>query len=371
MAKNNIKSKKIGVITIMDYTNIGNRLQNYAMSFYLKNKFFCDVQVLTATLEVPYKNNRIRWLKEKIILFLCHFPFLFEKRYGVDTIRWSNFIRWNRNIPIKNIYGQHLIPKEIDEEFDFFVVGSDQVWNYSFSSDKFSDYFLNFASDSKKIAISASMGVDNIPDRWKNVYANNLKKFYRISVRENSSSMIIKNLINIDVPVFIDPVMLLSTDEWNKVAIKPRVDINCSYIIVYFLGEYTIYKSEIEKWANQNGYIIYNLLDREKAELYTSGPGEFLSLIANAKLVLTDSFHCTAFSIIYSVPFIVFPRTGMNCDMSSRLNTLLELFGFQNRWNKEVSKKDYLNCDFSKVPEIIKKEQNRVYDFICDFLMNK
>ena len=307
--------------------------------------------------------------KKRLFFFLCcRFSNIAAKRYGFDTIRWAKCRNWHEShIPTKNIYKHCLIPNSIDGEFDFFVVGSDQVWNYSFATDRFDDYFLKFTSPKKRIAFSASIGVEKLDSKWENVFCENLKKFNRISVREESARNIIEKLVFKEVQVFIDPVMLLSVDEWNKVSIKPKVRMDCPYILTYFLGDQAIKGSKIEIWAKENNYSIYNLLDKNSI-LYATGPGEFLSLIANANLVCTDSFHCTAFSIIYSIPFITFDRKGMMCDMSSRLKTLLKLFHFDHRWNTSVEEKDYLNCDFSHVQDILNKEHQRVFNYFKDII---
>ena len=63
-----------------------------------------------------------------------------------------------------------MIPRKVNHKYDLFFAGSDQIWNYHFSSNKFNDYFLKFASDTKKVALSASFGVEDIPDEWKQIY---------------------------------------------------------------------------------------------------------------------------------------------------------------------------------------------------------
>lgn len=359
------RKNQLGIVTIMDYGNYGNRLQNYAVVKYLMKTFECNVKVLLPTDELPYHNNDIvAWLKDKVVIFLGRWPKISKKRFGVDSVRWSNFIRWNRHIPIKVIYNHSLLPESLDCEYDYFVVGSDQVWNYTFSSDRLEDYFLSFAAPKKRIALAASIGIDSIKPEWVERYRLSLEKFHRISVREEQGAEIIWGLIQQQVPVLIDPVMLLDANEWKKVAKSPGVNIGVPYILTYFLGGHELVDEKIKAWAKRNGYIIYNLLDKNYPDLYVSGSGEFITLVANARLVCTDSFHCVAFSIIYSIPFIVFPRTGMNCEMSSRLNTLLKLFGLENRWNSRVKENEYLDCQFSQINDIIKREQRRVYHFL-------
>lgn len=354
-------AKKIGIITIMDYGNYGNRLQNYALTYYLQKNY--DLKVETLTLIPEYKRRNIFIdFKQNLIVFLCRFYNFSKKKFDIDTVRWANFSRWNKKIPIRKIYGKKQIPQSINNEYDYFIVGSDQVWNYTFSYNRFYDYFLCFATNDKKIALSASFGVDVIPMKWKSFMRKELLTFNKISVRETSGKKIIKDLIGADIDVLIDPTMLLNAKEWYKLAKKPQLNFNLPYILTCFIG-----KSErmfdIENWAREKGYQIFNLFDKSCYNLYITGPREYLYLIANAKLVCTDSFHSVVFSIIFSVPFIVFNRKGTQCDMSSRLHTLLNTFDFDNRWEFKVQKEDYLKCDFTRVDDILSKKQKQVQDF--------
>ena len=173
---------RIGIVTITDLTNYGNRLQNYAMYHLLKNKFSCEILSLTATKEKPYCNgNYIAWLKERIVGLFCWIPTWVEKRFGSQITRWENFRKWNKLIPSKIFYECAMIPEEIEKEFDYFVAGSDQIWNYNFVAEHFDDYFLKFVNKNKKFAVSASFGVESIPDEWKPTYIDALSKFSNIS----------------------------------------------------------------------------------------------------------------------------------------------------------------------------------------------
>ena len=359
---------KIGIITIMDYTNYGNRLQNYAVYHLLRDKYKCKVMTLNSLdLKPFYDGNIIAWFKDQIVKCMCIFPQVVEKRFGPKVTRWANFQKWSKKIPTRNYYKSKTLPRSLNDRYDYFFVGSDQVWNYQFSSSRFEDFFLFFADSQKKIAISASFGVTQIPHEWEKTYIEGLNDFSYISVREDAGQKIIKKLLGKDVPVLIDPVMMLSKEEWLKVAKKPRVDYSKRYVLKYFLGE----ENETEKidiWAEKNGYEVYELLNETIPELYSAGPGEFISLINHATLVCSDSFHCIAFSIIFSKPFIVYDRQGKDTGMSSRLDTLLNKFDFQNRWKYTMDEKDYLTCNYESVTEIMKMEQNKFYNYIFSIL---
>lgn len=355
---------KIGIVTITDLTNYGNRLQNYAMYHLLSKKFECEVVSLTSKRDRPYYNgNYIAWLKERIAGLCCLVPEWAEKRFGNQITRWENFRKWNKFIPSMTFYECARIPEEIEKEFDFFIAGSDQIWNYNFAAEHFDDYFLKFSKKKKNIAVSASFGVDEIPDEWKESYKSSLQEFHGISVREDAGRAIIKDLLGFDVPVLIDPAMMLTKDEWLAVSKKPRVDCSKPYVLKYYLGD-EAESEKIDVWAKENGYEVYELLNKNIPELYSVGPGEFISLISNAALVCSDSFHCIVFSIIFSRPFLVYERQGSENYMTSRLETLLKKFGFENRWKQLVTAEDYLKCDFSEVPKCMKKEQRQFMDYL-------
>lgn len=362
---------KIGIVTITDLTNFGNRLQNYAMYYLLLKKFQCEVVSLESNKDKPYCNgNYIAWLKEKIAELSCRVPTLAEKRFGNQITRWNNFRKWNKLIPSKTFYECAMIPEEIEREFDYFIAGSDQIWNFNFSAEYFDDYFLKFTKKNKRIAVSASFGVNKLPDEWKDLYSASLQEFSEISVREDAGQEIIKNLVGIDVPVLIDPTMMLTKDEWLNVSRKPRVDCSKPYVLKYYLGDETE-SEKIDVWAKQNGYEVYELMNDRIPELYSAGPGEFISLISNATLVCSDSFHCIVFSIIFSRPFLVYARQGSENYMTSRLDTLLRKFGVENRWKHLVAEEDYLKCDYSAVPGYLEKEQKQFMDYVSNVLKQK
>lgn len=359
---------KIGIVTITDLTNYGNRLQNYAMHYLLLKQFHCEVVSLTSNKAKPYCNgNYIAWLKERIAGLSCWIPTWAEKRFGNQITRWENFRKWNKLIPSKTFYECAMIPEEIEKGFDYFIAGSDQIWNYNFSAEHFDDYFLKFTTKNKRIAVSASFGVDELPDKWKALYSDSLQEFSGISVREEAGQTIIRDLLGIDVPVLIDPTMMLTKDEWLSVSRKPRVDCSKPYVLKYYLGD-EAESEKIDVWAKENGYEVYELLNNDIPELYSAGPGEFISLIRNAALVCSDSFHCIVFSMIFSRPFLVYTRQGSENYMTSRLDTLLNKFGFEDRWKHLVAPENYLKCDYSAVPERLDKERQQFIDYLSNVL---
>lgn len=366
-----VGNMKIGIVTIMDYNNYGNRLQNYAVTYILKKYFKCNVVTIATERKKAYcDGNKVQWLKEQLIQRMCSYSVHFEDRYGVETTRWANFMKWNQNIPTRILYNSEKLPTSLNKEFDYFFVGSDQVWNYNFSAKKFDDYFLKFAHDEKKVALSASLGISDIEPEWENVFVENLASFSYISVREDAGALVLEKLLKKEIPVLIDPVMMLNKEEWLKVSKKPRVNCERPYVIKYFLGDDDEKVKQIEVWAKNNGFEIYELLNKDIPQLYSAGPGEFISLINNATLVCSDSFHCLVFSIIFKKPLIAFNRLGKQNNMSSRIENLLSKFGFQNRWSHLVMSEDYLKCDFEFSQKVLKVEIDRFLDYIRKIIEN-
>lgn len=361
--------KRIGIVTIVDNYNFGNRLQNYAIYHFLKKTYGVNAVTLASSKEGRFEQDSLLVeLKNQVVLGLSHFPGIVEKRFNSRVNRWVNFVNWSKRIPTKRYYNRVDLPQEVGEKYDCLFAGSDQIWNYSFSSDRFYDYFLQFAEYDKRASLSASFGIEEIPHEWKQRYIEGLSRMKYISVREEAGAKIVKELTGRDVPVLADPVMMLDREEWLATAKQPRVDCSVPYVLKYYLGEED--DKKIDCWAEQNGYRVYELMKKDNPALYSAGPGEFLTLIDRAALVCSDSFHCIAFSILMKKPFIVYARKGKHNNMSSRMETLLNKFGFSDRWDTSLAEKDYLNCDFKEVDGRLAAER-RIFREYTDTVLNE
>lgn len=348
--------KKVGIITINDDDNYGNRLQNYATQEILKKmKFDC----------ITIKNTPILNTKKNFVFrLLKFFKKSIIKNKNAKNMRKKEFSKFNQNIRYNNRY---ITPysKSINKQFDYFITGSDQVWNPNNARLREVD-LLEFAIPSKRIAFSASFGISQLPDNKKEITANALKQFKAISVREDAGKEIIEKIIDRnDVEVLIDPTMMLVAEEWNNVAKKPNQLKNDRYILNYFLGELQEeWNQEINKIANKYNCEVINILDKNSL-FYETGPSEFLYLERNAFLVCTDSFHSSVFSIIYDTPFIVFERKQKDVvSMNSRIDTLLSKFNLQSRKFNGVITNEQLKCDYTKVKEILEKEKEKSIIFL-------
>ena len=344
--------KKVGIVTINDNDNYGNRLQNFAVQSCL-TKLACDSTTLKNN---PTLNNANNFLG-RIIKF--YFKKLKCKNKGA---RKSYFMKFNKNITFSRKYITAY--SKINNKYDYFIVGSDQVWNPNFG--RLSDVdILFFAKEQQKISFSASFGISELPQEYKEKTAKALKNFKAISVREDAGKKIIEELTGRnDIQVLVDPTMLLTAEEWDKVSKKPEQLKTNKYILNYFLGELSEErKKEINRVAKENNCEVINILDK-KSPFYQTGPSEFLYLEKNAFLICTDSFHSSVFAILYDRSFIVFDREENIVNINSRIETLINKFNLKNREFTGKITKENLQHDYKEAYEILEKERKKSYEFL-------
>lgn len=353
--------KKIGIITIYDNSNFGNRLQNYATQETIK-KFNMEpitLKNLRRCNEKTSKKSEI--LKQKIIYIIKRMQNILKK-----TKKEKIFEKFNkRYINFSKNYITGYNAKKIEKEYDYFITGSDQVWNPVFKRMTYID-LLGFTSSNKKISFSASFGISELTSHEQEEKIKEYINDYKgISVRENEGKTIIEKLSDRnDVQVLLDPTMLLTNNEWNKIIKKPQKLKEEKYILLYFLGPIAEeWKIEINRISKEYNCDIINILD-PSSEFYNIGPDEFLYLEKNAFFICTDSFHSSVFAILYNKPFIVFERIIAKKNINSRINTLLKKFRLENRrFNGKISEQ-LLNVNYEYCEEILEDERKKSIEFL-------
>ena len=356
---------KVAIITINDNNNYGNRLQNYALEKYLFNKLRIE-KVNTIWYDPQYtyisQINIFSWKTWiKYIINWKNQRNYLKKEYFKDNIRMYNISKFTKKIMTKLDFR---IKDNLNEEYNYFIVGSDQVWNPNFWSKKYNHAnirFLKFVPKEKRIAYAASIAISEIPKDKEQFFKDGLNEMKSISMREKAGADLVKKLTGKEVPVVVDPTILLTKEEWQKIERVPEWYNGEKYILTYFLGNSS---SVIENIARKNNWKIYNLMDKNNFNLYTSRVEEFIYLINHAQLVATDSFHASVFSILMNTPFLVVNRQQKGAvDMTSRIDTLMELFGYQNRYivngKCDLSDEEILYMDFSNVKVIQEREIER------------
>lgn len=331
---------KTAIVTLVGDFNYGNRLQNYALQEILKS-----IGVDVTTIDNPPSSLKNK-IKER----------LFERINGkwrikskADLMREKNLRRFTHK------YISMSPSSYISEDYDYFIVGSDQVWNPSFwgtNTECYSArrYLLRDISPQKRISYAASFGVEKLNDLWAPVFQKELSMFKAISVREASGVDMIRNTCGRDVALVLDPTLVLPREKWTQLAVNVQEQ---PYILLFHLGDMSDQQQEyIERLAREHNYKVIDMTNK-KDPYYQCSPEEFLGLIMNARMVFTDSFHATVFSIIFHTPFLSISRSQKNyCKMSSRLETLLSVVQMENRFNN-MDIKDPFACSFEGVDELI------------------
>ena len=243
-----------------------------------------------------------------------------------------------------------------------YLTGSDQVWN-SYFWDFSKIYLLDFVKDNeKKIAYAASFGMDSIKEEYKEDFRKNLSEFKSILLREEKGQKIIKELINKDVPVVLDPTLLLERNEWNKFGKKPENLKDGKYIFTYFLGEMTKErKKKIRKFAKRRNAKIIALNDITK-KYYCCNPNEMVYLIENAEAILTDSFHACVLSIIFNKDFYIFERISKGRNMNSRIETLLKMLQINKKTDDDLELDR--NYNYKKINMLLDEKKKRCMEYI-------
>lgn len=361
---------KVGIVTIYDLDNYGNRLQNYATVKYLE-----QLGISAETLIIN-EHSVVIWSKNIIKKLSGKKPYIhwnLKQECDPRINGWSEekkkkyyafyeFSHKYTNIKYVNYF--HIMPYLLDKEYDYFIAGSDQVWNPTIGQ-AVNWEFLSFAQRKKKVSWAASFGINSIPENEKNYIKKWLSKFDNISIREDSGAKIVKSLTGKSAEVLIDPTLMLDAEQWRQISKKSCGRNTDKYILKYFLGDQSAEnKKYIDEIAKENVLEIYELADINQPLIYEAGPSEFIDLIYNAELVCTDSFHACVFSILFNKPFLVFERNGRGSGMGSRIKTLLTRLGLERKMPGCVDKDGIFENDYTHTHQLLISERKKTEAFL-------
>lgn len=342
--------KKIGIITIEQVNNYGAELQAFAtqralqqMGYdaeiidycYYKDWRFKDTKMSAPFIPMTGKQKILYWVKYRLIngLMSTVAPLLIP-RLAQRNMRFAEFHRENTKMSCQymsmpELYAEHM-------NYDVYVAGSDQVWNPSASS-SIEPYFLTFApSTDKKISYASSFGVSEISKNLQERYKSLLNNIDSISVREQTGMSLVKQLTGREATLVLDPTLLLNREQWGYV-MKHMSGIPDKYILVYqLLPSTTIPELALQLGIEMDCPVLFMAkraygikVSKGMQVVYDAGPAEFVDLIANAQCVVTNSFHGTAFSVNFGVPF--FTVLNPNRKSNARMTSLLGQVGLEKR----------------------------------------
>lgn len=349
--------KKVGIITMYyNSKNYGGALQAYALQKAVAQMGYSCEQIafkregkkdfkqrIQNRLEVSSKREVLGWIIARV--YNLYTSKLAKKIYEVQyrdkmQLRNQRFEKFCEAIPHSKTYTSETI-KESTSQYDVFICGSDQVWKPGVMC---SEYLLEFVPREKvKFSYAASISRNNLSQSEKEQLIGGISQLDGISVREKQTVQLLNLYTDQKVEWVLDPTMLLTKQEWEQVCAPPLVE--GKYIFCYLLGADYKQRKFIKKLAKMKqmqlvtipyASLKYNFMDHNFGDIHIceAGPHDFLSLIKNAALVITDSFHAAVFSNIFQRDFYVLERTE-ETSMNSRIISLLNVLGKEERFVKE------------------------------------
>lgn len=366
--------KKAEIITIFDNTNFGTYLQALALALVIKKSGF-EVEIMDyirpGQSEEAWKRFADNFIK-KIYYTFWEFPRWRKLRNGChqfvshfvpsSKIRYTSYEDLKSNPPLADIY----------------VTGSDQVWNSIYNEGIDKSFYLDFAPPgSKRVAYAASIGMPEIPEGEVEETKRLLHKYSAITVREADASRILAGLGFNDVPVVLDPTLLLDKTAWTDIARRFSPIKTEPYILVYSVEE-KAQNELIGRYAgmisSKHGWKIYEIsynsyhrrLKFADRHFLQVTPEIFLQLMLNAEFVIVSSFHGTAFSINFNKQFLTVTPNRFN----SRVDNILTLCNLKDRLvtSPSLDIEALQPIDYGKVNKIIETERNKSISLLNNML---
>lgn len=229
--------------------------------------------------------------------------------------------------------------RETPLPYDVILSGSDQIWNPKIFPDKhFDPVFFGTFSQKRKIAYAPSFGIPEIPEEMEQELRGYLKQFSHLSAREKQGRQIVRQISGQEVPVVLDPTLLLDQDQWAAMANRPGNYPQQGYILCYCISKPGPLLTYIQALAEKTGLPVVQLCGiRKKLHpkarcVFDAGPAEFLALFQNASYVCTNSFHGTVFSVQFQKPFFTaVAPTELAAPERSRTFSILSRLGLTDR----------------------------------------
>ena len=364
-----LDNKKIGIITFHASYNCGSMLQAYALQRFLEKNGYCP-EIVDFSSEgqrrlysmyskkITVKNmvrNAIFWSHRKRI----------ENNYKC----YENFKQQYFNLTSYNAAHQ----SQIVDNYVAVVAGADQIWNITIA-DYDDAYFLPWVIKSKRIAYAPSFGAKNISEHTDDVekYKRFLNEFDYLSIRENNGKQWIYDLIGKDVPVVLDPTLIIEPEDYDKIT-SCSLKLPEKYIF-YYSPTYSVkHNLLVRKISKKYGLPVIGFNSKS---FYLRGmnfqniilpdfedPTAYLQLMKNATMVITTSFHGSIFSTVFNRNFWVIKNGGMY-GKDDRVLTLLRTMGLEARFISEVFDKNFdymVNVDYKGVEHMSGLNQARAF----------
>lgn len=356
MNTNQKAAPKIGVVTLPGLVNYGNRLQNYAV-VCIYRKLGYEVE----NLELLPQKRAVRALKAGVKKLIGRA----EPAGNTQSVERTEAFKVFGDDTTTRVFRK---AGEVNVgEYAFISVGSDQVWNPTYLTYCKDWYFLKFAQPEKRIALAASIGLDDLTPAQAKLIARGVEGFRSISTRERRGAELLRECAGVEAKVVCDPTLVLPAEDWLAVA-DGRCTPTEPYVFTYLLGGVGSEASDVLDMVTDHGRIpVVPLTDRQKIDEPDAGPAEFIDLIEHAAHVVTDSFHAAVFSSILHTPLTIVHREG-GASMFSRLEQLSEMLGLEEKVYGTSTYDLAKASDYDGVDEAIIREREKFLEYLEECL---
>lgn len=335
---------KVGILTFHDAHNYGAVLQAYALKKYITklghNARIINYHHYTIPDGFPKENNEKRWK---------NFNSFIQKLIDYD----------------EEVYQTEEELEKLD--IDVWICGSDQIWNTEITNGINKGFFLNFKTKGKKISYAVSMGIPELPKEHEEEFEKCIKNLDYISVREETLKKYVEKFTDKPIIKAIDPTFLLEKEDYDELIQENKQE---DYILINELGPDDRLIKIAEKIANERNLKIIELNDKKKEnykyeQISDASPMEYLSLIKNSKVIITNSFHGTVFSIIFEKEFYTITRLNRN----SRMENILDIVGMRDRLIDKVEEiENVKKQDYNKAYKNLEIEIEKSRRFLKDVI---
>jgi hypothetical protein len=333
----------VKTITCHDVYNMGASLQAYALVTYLQSLGH-QAQIIDYKPEYLSRHYALDTVEnpryDKPLLrqayLLAKLPGRMRARMSCRKKRFDEFRQ--AYLPLTRRYESYEELLQDPPMADVLFAGSDQIWNTQLYNGKDPAFYLAFANafakeHTVKASYAASFAMDQVDAAWAAQQRAWIQSLDYVSVRERTGLSILDQLGIEKGRVVMDPVFLLDADVWRSVA-KP-IPQGDPYLFVYDFDQNPDLEREAKALAKKRNCKIYSVMNAAYADrcLSDAGPLEFLGYLDGAQAVLSNSFHATAFSLIFHRPFLSFDRKEK---LNSRMHDLLACVGLKSQddaWN--------------------------------------
>lgn len=376
--------KKVGIITYHHYYNYGTALQAYALQKSIDSLegYRAELIDFRKSEEQKLSKPQMVWLRlrrlpayivewKRVSALKKYSGELAKKRRAFDNFFNMDFVTSNK------VYHSFKELREDAPEYDIMVTGSDQTWSPKIGFHP--AMFLEFGSPKAlRIAYAPSIGVSKLTKEESLFLNYHLQSYDAISCRESLGTEILQSTVKgKNITTVLDPTLLLTPDDWNKIAESPK--IKGDYILCYFIGHKTYYREIARQLSRDMGlplvFIPVSWQDMGKGNILMpeAGPKEFLGLIRDARLILTDSFHGTAFSINYRKSFYSFTKIegGKSASDNSRLYDILSKLHLEDRLYDNLAVIKFTDVDYSQAEVLLEKERLHSLKFLREALIDR